>query len=40
MKKCSEIFKFEFPAAFWSETEIPTFGAAGIGILASQTNGG
>jgi hypothetical protein len=21
-------FKFEFPAACWSETEIPTFGAA------------
>jgi hypothetical protein len=30
----SRYFKFEFPAACWSEAEIPTFGAAGIGILA------
>jgi hypothetical protein len=35
-----EDFKFEFPAACRNEVEIQTLGAAGIEILASQTNGG
>jgi hypothetical protein len=32
--KMVSTFKFEFPAACRNEVEIPTLGAAGIGILA------